>query len=577
MVETTIPDADAWETVTGPQTPEQDTEPEIPKVLPKRSALKLPKNKRVITILLVGETGSGKTSFLSLLLNLLQGKGPFELEEQHYIDAESGLDKTHSQTSDAKLYTFEATDGVEFKIIDTPGLADTRGIEENKKHKEKIFKAIKDLVTRIDGIMLVANGRIERVSASTNFTLQTLATLFPRSIKDNIGVLLTNVEPDGRGKNFQTSCLPADLQAANCWCIDNPLSTYKGYWDTIKGLTESERQESRQARRLKDDYDDTVKCLDGWLEWLGAREAMPTTAIIELYHKSTEIESRLFGTTLSLENLSRLRKELQNLIQDAEAAEKDQNSLADIRDREPPLLWELVETSDYNTICITPDCHSNCHLQCTLELSEPQDLGGWCKVFKTLGVPNRLIPFWSDSSVRCSKCNHEASEHRNYRRLYQERPSRIYGEAIQKLQDAEASAQNLREAIRRIEKEIENVEQNIEESKREIPRLVDEMNSVSLSPNYAGYIRSAIQLLEIRKKYLESRPDSDGELNILDKGITAFKGHLVYMKDATVTQVVSTTSGLATAGGRAFRGTLALPGEIATAMGQLRLGRNAGS
>ncbi|CAE6492449.1 unnamed protein product [Rhizoctonia solani] len=543
MAEIFIPDSDAWETMTEPQTPEQDAESE-PNMLPKRSALKLPKNKQVITILLVGETGSGKTSFVSLLLNLLQGKGPFELEELHFPGAESGLDKTQSQTSNAKLYIYDTTDGVKFQIIDTPGLADTRGIEENTKHKEKIYNAIKNLVTRIDGIMLVANGRNERVSASTNFTLQTLATLFPRAIKENIGILLTNVAPDGYGRNFQMSCLPADLQEAGCWCIENPLSTLKNYWDQIKDLTELERQNSRQGRRLVDDYEDTVKCLDKWLEWLGAREALPTTAIIELYHKSAEIESRLSETTLSLENLSRLRKRLQGLIRDVKAANKHEASIAEVLSGEPTVLWKLVETSQYNTICFTPGCHSNCHIQCTLELSEPQELGGWCKVFKTLGVPNRLMPLWSDSAVKCSKCKHEASEHRNHKRLYQEGPNPIFAQAVQKLHDAKTSAENLRGATSRIEKDIKQIEQNIEKSKLEILRLVEQINNISLSPNYAGYIRSAIQLLEIRKKSLESQPDSDRELSIINEAIMAFEAHLILLRDAAKTQVVAVSSGL---------------------------------
>ncbi|CUA72719.1 hypothetical protein RSOLAG22IIIB_10254 [Rhizoctonia solani] len=569
MTETIIPDIpENQEVKYEPQATaaELPTESEQPAIPIKGSALKSPK-KRVLTILLVGETGSGKTSFVSLLLSLLQGKGPFELEEQHCVDAESGLDKTQSQTTDAKPYTFTTPDGVKFQIIDTPGLADTRGMEENNKHRERIYQAIKELATRIDAIMLVANGRNERVSVATSYTLETLATFFPRSIKDNIGILLTNVEPDGSGKNFQISCLPPDLQAAKYWCIDNPRSKYKNYWDTLSGLTESQIQKSKQVKRLKESYEETVQCLDEWLEWLDEREAMPTTAIIELYHKSTEIESRLFGTTLSLENMNRLRKELQELTRDFEAVEKKQKSLVELRNREAPMIWELEETSDYNTICLSSSCHSNCHTQCTLELSEPADLGGWCKVFKTLYVPNWLIPFKSNSFVKCSKCGHEASEHRNYRRLYQERPSSIYEKAVKNLQYAEKSAGELREGMSRIEKAIEETDQKIEESRREIPRLVDEMNSVSLSPNYAGYIRSAIQLLEMRKKHLDSQLDSDEELSVLNKGITAFKGHLVILKDTAATQVISASTELATYGKRALqrpaRKIVALPSGLA--------------
>ncbi|KEP46206.1 50S ribosome-binding GTPase [Rhizoctonia solani 123E] len=504
-----------------------------------RKILQFPKKKRVLTILLVGETGSGKTAFTSLLVNLLRGNGPFELEDQHNVDAESGLNKTHSQTTEVTLYPFTTPDGAKFQILDTPGLADTRGMGDDNRHREKIYRAVKERVTTIDGVMLVVNGRVERLTAALSYTLETLATLFPRAIKDNIGIVFTNVCTNGRGLNFQMESLPADLQTARYWCLDNPLSLYKAYLPQMRQATEAQRQTSSQATFLKKDYADTVECLDKWLEWLDERESIPTKAIIELYHKSTEIESRLFGTTLAIENLSRLRKELQSIVRDLGAVQEKQMTLADIQNRESPKIWELVETADYNTICLSPSCHSNCHPSCNLDLYDPKDLGGWCKVFKTLGVPNRLIPFKNDSTVRCSKCMHEAAEHRNYRRLYEERPSKIYQEALQGLQAAKTTEESLKGARDSIKRKIEKIEQDIEESKQDIPRLVDEMNNLSLSPNYAGYIRSAIQLFELRKRQLEASAESDEELSVIDKGIMAFKGHLELLKDTKVGRFVS--------------------------------------
>ncbi|CAE6489203.1 unnamed protein product [Rhizoctonia solani] len=553
--ETPPSDSDAQDVSHEPQQPEQHAESEKMNVPAKGSVFKFPKKKRVLTVLLVGETGSGKTSFMSLLLNLLEGNGPFELEEKHLADAESGLDRTQSQTTEPRLYQFTTTNGVKFQILDTPGLADTRGTGEDNKHRERIYRAVKERITTIDGIMIVANGRLERLTAATGYTWETLATLFPRSIKDNIGFLFTNVDAPDK-LLLQKTSLPLELQTARHWCLDNPLSRHRNYLDRIHDLTESDKQRSRLVKRLEEDYEDTVESLDDWLEWLDKRESMPTTAIIELYQKSTEIESRLFGTTLSLENLSRLRKELQCMVSDLEAVEKKQRSWASIQEREPPKIWELVATSDYNTICLSTDCYSNCHPQCNLELSDPEDLGGWCRVFKTLGVPNRLIPFSSDSTVKCSHCEHEASEHRNYKRLYKERPSPIYEEAVRNLNDANESEENLRRAMGKIEREIEKVEQDIEESKGEIPALVDEMNNVSLSPNYAAYIRSAIRLFELRKKQLEVRPDSDGELSIIDKGIKAFKGHLDVLSGAATRyeQVVSMSRSAVAYGKRVLGG-----------------------
>ncbi|KAG8741884.1 hypothetical protein FRC11_014586 [Ceratobasidium sp. 423] len=543
MTETPLSDsADAQDIGYELQPPRQYVESEQPETFANGSVFKFPKKKRVLTILLVGETGSGKTSFLSLLLNLFQGKGPFELEELHDPGAESGLDKTQSQTTEARSYGFTTADGVQFQIIDTPGLADTRGIEEDNKHRAKIYGAIKELVTRIDGIILVANGRIERLTATMRYTLETLATFFPRSIKNNIGILFTNVDVDGRGFNFKMTCLPSDLQTAKYWCLENPLSTYKDYLGRIRNLTESERKQSRRARRLEEDYEDTVRSLDNWLEWLDTREAIPTITIIELYHKSTEIESRLYGTTLSLENLSRLQKALNDITRELEAVEKKQSSLVEIQDREPPKIWELVETPDNNTICLSSSCYSNCHARCDLELSDPKDLGGWCKVFKTLGIPNRLIPFKSDISVECSECQHEASEHRNYKGLYEERESKVYQDIVQSLDDAKVSEEKLMGTMSRIEMEMKKIEESIEQSRCEIPRLVDEMNGLSLSPNYAGYIRSAIQLFELRKKHLESLADSDGELLVVDKGLVALKGHLDLIKEVAGNQLIHSRS-----------------------------------
>ncbi|KDN48417.1 hypothetical protein RSAG8_03009, partial [Rhizoctonia solani AG-8 WAC10335] len=497
MTETTASDSsNAQGTTYESQPTTKQVTIEIPSIPDKRSVFKYPRKKQVITIILVGETGGGKTGFLSLILNLLQGNGPFELEDRHSKAAESGLDKTQSQTAEAILYNFTTTDGVRFQIIDTPGLADTRSIGENNKHREKIYRAVKELVTTIDGIMLVANGRNERLAVTTSYTLETLATHLPRSIKDNIGIIFTNVYADERGLNFRMEGLPLDLQTARYWCLDNPLSLYKNRLPQLRQATDSNKQLFKQVGNLKEDYGNTVHSLDNWLEWLDERETMPTTTIVELYQKSTEIESRLFETTLSLENLARLRKELQAIIRDLEAVQQERMSLAEVLNRAPPKIWELKVTSEFNTICLSSGCHNNCHLQCTLELSDPKDLGGWCRVFKTFGVPNSLIPLKD-----------------NFTRLYEEQPSKIYQGALQGIQDTEASKESLEGARDHMNMKISNIAQNIEGFEQDITRLVDEMNSLSLSPSYAGYIRSAIRLFELRKKQLEACADSDGELS----------------------------------------------------------------
>ncbi|CAE6405956.1 unnamed protein product, partial [Rhizoctonia solani] len=85
MTETIASDlSDTQGTGYEPQSTREQVIIEIPNLSGKRSVFDFPKKKRVVTILLVGETGGGKTAFLSLLLNLLHGSGPFELEEKYF-------------------------------------------------------------------------------------------------------------------------------------------------------------------------------------------------------------------------------------------------------------------------------------------------------------------------------------------------------------------------------------------------------------------------------------------------------------------------------------------------------------
>ncbi|CAE6413858.1 unnamed protein product [Rhizoctonia solani] len=508
----------------------------------KKSRLHYPRKKNVITILLIGETGSGKTSFMSLLLNLLQGNGPFELKEKHFIDAQSGLDRSQSQTTEARIYSFTTSDGVKVEILDTPGLADTRGIDEDKKHKERIFRAIQDLITVIDGVMIVANGRVERLTTATDYTLNILATFFPRSIIDNIGIIFTNIGTGGAGFNFQIQSLPHELQKVHHWCLDNPLSLYKNYSDQKASGNLSETKEARQKRNLEDNYDDAIESLDGWLKWLDERRAIPTTAIIELYRKSSHIESRLFATVTSIASLSKLESQLQATSLALHSAGREQNILESVQQKLTPQVWALEETTDHNTICTVPGCHSNCHTNCSLELGSAANIGGSCKAFKTLGIPNKWLPFWSDAEVKCgeAKCSHQAQAHRYYQQIHKKKDSEVYKRIVQDLKRTMKNNMRLHRVKTRIEKEVEGIKQEIEDSKSEIPRLIAELNGLSLSPNYAGYIWSALDVLKMRKEQLLSRHDPGNELEVINEGIKAFEAQLNLLRENEAGRVVET-------------------------------------
>ncbi|KAG8705146.1 hypothetical protein FRC11_009276 [Ceratobasidium sp. 423] len=510
----------------------------------RRSRFQFPKKKNVLTILLIGETGSGKTSFMSLLLNLFQGNSPFELRDKHFFDAQSGLDRSQSQTTEARVYSFTTSDGLKVEILDTPGLADTRGIEEDKKHKERIYRAIQDLITVIDGVMIIANGRVERLTVATDYTLNILATFFPRSILDNIGIIFTNIGAGGAGFNFQKQSLPPELQKVQHWCLDNPLSLYKTYLAQKDTGNLSGTKESRQRRNLEDSYEDAIESLDEWLKWLDDRKEIPTTAIVELYQKSAHIESRLFATVTSIATLSDLESQLQGTSSALRTTGMEQEVLENLKQILSPKVWALEATSHHNTICTVAGCHSNCHTRCSLELGDTATIGGSCKAFKTLLIPNNRLPFWSNAEVKCklAKCGHEARAHRYYQAIYKQKDGQVYEHIVQDLTNATTERERLEGAKSRIEQKIIGTKQEIERSKREIPKLIEELNGLSLSPNYAGYIWSALYVLKMRREQLIARPDSGNELAVINDGIKAFEAQLSLLRENEAGRVVETSA-----------------------------------
>ncbi|QRW23116.1 AIG1 domain-containing protein [Rhizoctonia solani] len=157
--------------------------------------LKLPHNKNSITIVMVGETGCGKTAFMSLLQNLFQGRSALELEDLHDKTTDSNLKKSCSQTEKTKLYEFKTPGGgFTIRMLDTPGLGDSRGLEQDKINQKDITNEISKLGT-IDAVVIMSNATTERLGPVTAYALQILVTIFPRSVLHNIGFIFTHTRP----------------------------------------------------------------------------------------------------------------------------------------------------------------------------------------------------------------------------------------------------------------------------------------------------------------------------------------------------------------------------------------------
>ena len=190
----------------------------------------------------LGETGTGKTSLLSLLANIVLGHKPEQFINFHDENNEAGGGSKHSQTNTAQVYEFTSANGLILTILDTPGLADTRGLAQDELHKASIASVIKENIYTVNAVIILANGTVPRLGVATDYALSTLSSIFPRSLADNIGILFTNVSSP-LSWNFDQDSLPDILRNHddNQWLLDNPLAMWNKYLQ-IKAQSNASRK-----------------------------------------------------------------------------------------------------------------------------------------------------------------------------------------------------------------------------------------------------------------------------------------------------------------------------------------------
>ncbi|XP_067257085.1 uncharacterized protein [Chanodichthys erythropterus] len=156
-------------------------------------------SKRNIILLLVGETGVGKTTLVNTMVNYLLGV-KFEDELWYEITEEKESDQL--QTSEITMYEVCPVENpLSLTIIDTPGYGDTRGLEKDLEvaaNLSTLFQS-NDGVREIDAVCFVTQASKNRLSDRQHYIISSVLSLFGKDIVNNIVFLIThsdNLPPD---------------------------------------------------------------------------------------------------------------------------------------------------------------------------------------------------------------------------------------------------------------------------------------------------------------------------------------------------------------------------------------------
>ncbi|GBC01567.1 hypothetical protein RclHR1_04230012 [Rhizophagus clarus] len=169
-----------------------------------------------INILLLGETGVGKTTFINAFANYLKFKtfndaksgdieilvsSKFTITDGYYNNKiiKIGIEDSNEQfenvstssTQRCRSHVFHITRNKKIRLIDTPGIGDTRGLDQDKKNFADMLNYISNYKF-LNGICILLKPNNSRLNVVFRFYIQELLTNLHKNAKDNIVFCFTN-------------------------------------------------------------------------------------------------------------------------------------------------------------------------------------------------------------------------------------------------------------------------------------------------------------------------------------------------------------------------------------------------
>ncbi|KAG2456304.1 STXA protein, partial [Polypterus senegalus] len=154
-------------------------------------------NKPGKTIMVLGATGSGKSTLINGMVNYILGVQWEDDLRFKLIHEETSKSQASSQTSAVTAYEMNYQNYFKvpysFTIVDTPGFGDTRGIDRDKQITEQIRECFSSPqgVQHITTVCFVVQASQARLTHTQKYIFDSILSIFGKDIANNILVLIT--------------------------------------------------------------------------------------------------------------------------------------------------------------------------------------------------------------------------------------------------------------------------------------------------------------------------------------------------------------------------------------------------
>lgn len=335
----------------------------VPQAQPakKTFAKKFPKGN--YQFLVFGETGSGKSTFINVMTNYFKNGSltkPFiNIPNAFYKSTERGSrhternigDRTKAQTDKATEYKF-SVNGANFGIIDTPGLNDTEGIEQDDANIEIIMNAAID-ANNLTAIVLILNGTNARATANITSMITRFKGFLPDSIMDNIIIVFTNCH--------QETCNFTDLSILGFEPKQVFFMNNSAFSQNPKNWTDT--------TILDLEWDKSMQTCDDISTFVTKMSKVSTNDFKSIKAIRNKVKSLLHDAKLKIQNLQKVQEEYELAMAAMQKYSASAEQFKDYTVKKTVQKFELVDAPYHSTIC--SECSKVCHDHCGLnEISD---------------------------------------------------------------------------------------------------------------------------------------------------------------------------------------------------------------
>uniref|UniRef100_A0A8C1YFJ3 Uncharacterized protein n=1 Tax=Cyprinus carpio TaxID=7962 RepID=A0A8C1YFJ3_CYPCA len=326
------------------------------------------------TILMVGETGTGKTTLINVMINYMLGVQREDKVWFEITDDQSDRTSVHSQTSSITVYGFYLQESpIHLTIIDTPGYGNTHGIDLDKDISTSLHRLseLECWVQEIDAVCLVIMAHQNRLSDRQIYIFDALQTLFGRDIADNIILLFTH-STGAPPKNALTAVKEANIKCA----VNDKIQPVFFLFDNCQTDAVDEEHETIQEQS----WNLSFRGMKGLFQCLDKKCSISLKLTQDVLQKREQLEANISNLQSHVQKMkekeNKLKQTQETLKKNQEYVKNDENFEYEV---EVPYKEKVdVDPAVASMAMCCSVCEENCHYPGCWWVSNLS----WCSVMK---------------------------------------------------------------------------------------------------------------------------------------------------------------------------------------------------